>query len=333
MSTLVDAAAALARQAHAGQLRKGGGEPYFSHLESVARRLAAAGVSDEATLAAAYLHDLLEDQPAHEAALRSEFPAEVVTTVELCSERKLDERGAKRPKQERVHDYLAALAARGLAAARACQVSCADKIDNLESLLVSERRGDQLLVTLSTRPGQHLPHLALLRAVYAPVVPAALLAAFDDATARFAAFLRGWLPGRAIALAAAAHLGQLDRAGAPYILHPLRLMMRASTDAERMVAVMHDVVEDTVWTLEALAAEGFPPEVLGALACLTKRAGEDYPSFITRVLEDPLATRVKLWDLEDNLDSRRLPTLEPRDLERLAKYHTARARILARLSE
>jgi len=329
---LVDEAAALARAAHASQRRKGArGEPYVTHLESVAQRLAAAGVSDEVTLAVAWLHDLLEDQPAHGGALRR-FPAEVVETVEVLTERKLDAAGQKRSKRERVHDYHVALAAETAAARRARAVSCADKIDNVESLLRSEQAGEQLLSKLTTRPGEHLPQLRALRDIYAGHVPEALLVAFDDAAGRFARYFAAWLEGRAVAIAASAHQGQVDRAGAPYIMHPLRLMMRAGTAAERMVAVLHDVLEDSAWTAAELESEGFPPEVMAALARLTKRAGEGYHDFITRVLEDALAARVKLYDLEDNMDARRLPALGERDHERLAKYHAARARILAALA-
>lgn len=80
---------------------------------------------------------------------------------------------------------------------------------------------------------------------------------------------------RAIEIAAAAHAGVPDKAGNPYILHPLRVMMRVSSPAERVVAVLHDVVEDTSWTLQALAAEGFAPDVVAAVDALTKRDGEN----------------------------------------------------------
>jgi len=70
---------------------------------------------------------------------------------------------------------------------------------------------------------------------------------------------------RAIAIAAAAHAGQVDKAGQPYILHPLRVMLRVATEHERIAAVLHDVVEDTDVTLHTLAAEGFAPEVIAAV--------------------------------------------------------------------
>ncbi|KFE61067.1 HD domain-containing protein [Hyalangium minutum] len=131
----------------------------------------------------------------------------------------------------------------------------------------------------------------------------------------------------AIALAVEAHRGQRDKAGQTYILHPLRVMMRLETEAERMAAILHDVVEDTPYTLERLRELGYPEEVLGALDCLTKREGETYEAFIERVRPHPLARRVKLADLEDNMDVRRLLTVGPKETERLARYRAAWARL------
>jgi len=131
----------------------------------------------------------------------------------------------------------------------------------------------------------------------------------------------------AIALAVEAHRGQRDKAGQTYILHPLRVMLRLEGEAERMVAVLHDVVEDSSYTLEHLRGLGYPEEVLGALDCLTKREGETYEAFIERVLPHPLARRVKLADLEDNMDVRRLTAVTAKDAERLARYRAAWSRL------
>jgi GTP diphosphokinase / guanosine-3',5'-bis(diphosphate) 3'-diphosphatase len=79
---------------------------------------------------------------------------------------------------------------------------------------------------------------------------------------------------RAIAIAATAHAGQIDKAGQPYILHPLRIMLTLATNHDWMAAVLHDVVEDTDVTLDQLVAEGFAPEVLNAVVALTKLPGE-----------------------------------------------------------
>lgn len=124
----------------------------------------------------------------------------------------------------------------------------------------------------------------------------------------------------AILFAAQKHRGQRDKGGAPYILHPLRLMARMSTDTERMVAVLHDVVEDCGVTLEDLRGAGYPEAVVAALDRLTRRESESYEEFIARVQPDPLARRVKLADLEDNMDLRRLPEVRDKDVERYQRY-------------
>src|SRR5918996_697233 len=85
-----------------------------------------------------------------------------------------------------------------------------------------------------------------------------------------------------VSIAAQAHKGQKDKAGAPYLLHPLRMMMRMTSEAAMMAAVLHDVVEDTDWTIERLRAEGFSDEVLAAVDCLTHRDGESYQEFVER---------------------------------------------------
>jgi (p)ppGpp synthase/HD superfamily hydrolase len=129
--------------------------------------------------------------------------------------------------------------------------------------------------------------------------------------------------GKAIAIAAQAHQDQYDKAGAPYILHPLRMMLRMSSETEMMAAVLHDVVEDTDWTLEQLRQAGFTEEVVQAVECLTHRDHETYNEFVARVRTNVIARKVKLADLEDNMDMRRLGTLTEKDTQRLHKYHRA----------
>ncbi|MCO7614122.1 GTP pyrophosphokinase [Pseudomonas chlororaphis] len=128
---------------------------------------------------------------------------------------------------------------------------------------------------------------------------------------------------RAIAIAAQAHAGQVDKGGAPYILHPLRVMLRVSEPRERLVAVLHDVIEDSPVTLEQLRGEGFSEEVLQALAALTKVEGEDYSGFIRRAAQNPLARRVKRADLAENSDLSRIPEPSEDDRRRLEKYRQA----------
>ncbi len=330
---LVREARELARRAHADHVRKAGGVPYFAHLEAVAHLCAAHGHGDELTLAAAYLHDLVEDRPAFAAQMQASMPREVIETVHALSEVKRDDDGRPRDKRARFEGYLAGLRAETEAARRAAPVSCADKIDNARSLVWAERSGESLLARLSTRPGEHEAQQAALREVYAGRVSAALLAEYDRAAEALLEAIRAWLPGRAVAIAAEAHLGQYDKAGAPYVYHPLRLMMRAAGADEKIVAVLHDVIEDSPWTLEGLAREGFPRRVLRALDALTKREGESYDAFLDRVAADRLATRVKLLDLEDNADLSRLREVGEEDRARLAKYRRAIDRLRPKLDE
>ncbi|MBF0193262.1 MAG: GTP pyrophosphokinase [Magnetococcales bacterium] len=129
---------------------------------------------------------------------------------------------------------------------------------------------------------------------------------------------------KAIALAVAGHAGQVDKADQPYILHPLRIMMRMRDETARIVAVLHDLVEDTDTTFEDLRKAGFSQRVLDALDHLTHREGEDYQSYILRIKGNSLARYVKLRDLEDNMDIRRLNhSPSERDWKRLKKYRLA----------
>ncbi|HEX9653778.1 MAG TPA: HD domain-containing protein [bacterium] len=125
----------------------------------------------------------------------------------------------------------------------------------------------------------------------------------------------------AIHIAVQAHEGQLDRYGSPYILHPLRVLSQMHTEDEKVAAVLHDVIEDSDWTLEALSNEGFSTVVLKTVDDLTRRQDEDYMDYIERLKPNPIARRVKLADLEDNMDLRRLKTLSEKDIDRLVRYH------------
>ena len=128
---------------------------------------------------------------------------------------------------------------------------------------------------------------------------------------------------RAIAIAAEAHTGQFRMDGEPYILHPLRVMMRVGDLNAKIVAVLHDVVEDSPWTLDGLRAEGFTEEVISGVDAVTHRQGEEYFAYVSRAGADPLGRQVKLADLEDNLDIKRLSHVRDKDLERVRKYHAA----------
>lgn len=134
---------------------------------------------------------------------------------------------------------------------------------------------------------------------------------------------------RAIAIAATAHAGQVDKGGAPYILHPLKVMLRMSSLEERIVAVLHDVVEDCGISLEDLRKEGFSEAVLSAIESVTKVPGESYEDFVERAAHNPIGRVVKLADLEENSDLSRIASPSWEDLERIEKYRRAIGRLRA----
>ncbi|MFJ7794688.1 GTP pyrophosphokinase [Pseudomonas sp. NPDC096950] len=120
-----------------------------------------------------------------------------------------------------------------------------------------------------------------------------------------------------------AHTGQLDKAGKPYILHPLRLMARFNDPIDQAVAVLHDVLEDSDTTAGDLRLDGIPEEVIEAVELLSRGKGVSYNDFIERIRPHPLARKVKMADLEDNLNILRLPNLGDGDQRRITKYYRA----------
>lgn len=133
---------------------------------------------------------------------------------------------------------------------------------------------------------------------------------------------------RAIGLASEKHLSQTDKASKPYFGHPARVAESCQTDEQRMVALMHDLLEDTDVTAQQLLDEGFPAEIVDALLAVTRRQGEDYDAFIERAAVNPIARRVKIADLLDNMDITHLHTLTDEDCQRLKKYHRAWRRLV-----
>lgn len=126
---------------------------------------------------------------------------------------------------------------------------------------------------------------------------------------------------KAITLALKAHEGQVDKSGVPYAGHIMRVMAAGRTMDENIVGVLHDVVEDTEWTFDALLDEGFSVHIVDALRCVTKLSDDEpYDEFIERVKTNPLAVAVKINDLTDNMDVRRYKELSERDVIRLRKY-------------
>lgn len=128
---------------------------------------------------------------------------------------------------------------------------------------------------------------------------------------------------RAISIAVENHTGQVDKAEAPYVLHPLRAMFQMDTEAAMIVAVLHDVVEDTAVTLDDLVQEGFDKEVIDAVDSVTRRGGESYNEFIHRAGSNPIGYKVKMADLQDNLDLSRISEPTDKDYKRLSKYKDA----------
>ena len=129
---------------------------------------------------------------------------------------------------------------------------------------------------------------------------------------------------RAIQIAVEAHAGVKDKGGKAYILHPISVMMRCETDEEKIVAILHDVIEDTDWTFEALREEGFAETIIEALKTVTKDSeDEDYDEFIQRSLKNEIGRKVKIADLRENLDVTRIGVLTDKDIERINKYKRA----------
>jgi GTP diphosphokinase / guanosine-3',5'-bis(diphosphate) 3'-diphosphatase len=133
---------------------------------------------------------------------------------------------------------------------------------------------------------------------------------------------------RAIEIAAKAHSGQVDKSDQPYILHPLRLMLAVKTPHERMAAVLHDVVEDTMVTFSDLQQEGFPADVIAAVRALTKLPGESRLEAAKRAVTDPIARAVKLADVTDNMDLTRIAHPTQKDFDRIREYEQVRLILL-----
>lgn len=127
---------------------------------------------------------------------------------------------------------------------------------------------------------------------------------------------------KAIIFATKAHSGQVDKAGMPYILHPLRVMNNVDTIEEKIVAVLHDVVEDTNVEREDLLFF-LNEELVNSIYAISKIKGEDYSSYLSRVKEDKYARSVKLADLKDNMNLDRLNNIETKDVKRYIKYRKA----------
>lgn len=125
---------------------------------------------------------------------------------------------------------------------------------------------------------------------------------------------------KALLIAKRAHAGQKDKAGQDYITHPIRVAERCDDPRAKIVALLHDTIEDSNVTADYLRKEGFREEIVEAVLAVTRREGEDYDDYVRRAAQNELSRMVKRADLEDNMDIRRLPELTDRDVERLRKY-------------
>jgi len=133
---------------------------------------------------------------------------------------------------------------------------------------------------------------------------------------------------KAIAIAVKSHTGQVDKKGDPYILHPLRMMFKAETMEEKIVAILHDVIEKTEQDFEFLQNSGFSDKIILAVDALSRRSGESYDKYIDRVAENKLAKTIKILDLIDNIYSLNIDKQEKKKSVQYIKYQTALNRLI-----
>lgn len=136
---------------------------------------------------------------------------------------------------------------------------------------------------------------------------------------------------KAIALAKKAHDGQVDKGGHPYIGHPIRVMNQCENESEKIVGVLHDAVEDSDLTLEELRVAGFSDRIIEAVDAITKRFGEKRKDYLNRVMDNPLALKVKIADMSDNADISRISNPTDKDRERTRIYKKTILRLQKKL--
>ncbi len=127
----------------------------------------------------------------------------------------------------------------------------------------------------------------------------------------------------ALNLALNAHTGQKDKAGQPYVLHPLRIMHQMDTDEERIVALLHDVIEDSQYSDKDLIRHGIPENIVNTVMILSKNENENYEAFINKISKNKLAVKIKKADIIDNLNLLRLQAINSKEIKRIKKYHKA----------
>ncbi|MBP5258770.1 MAG: hypothetical protein J6Z41_08570 [Prevotella sp.] len=124
----------------------------------------------------------------------------------------------------------------------------------------------------------------------------------------------------ALRIAIRAHEGQKDKSEREYVMHPIRVAERCKDPRAKIVALLHDTIEDTDVTVDYLRSEGFPEEIMNAILSVTKHEGENYEDFVCRAAENAIGREVKIADIEDNMDIRRLKEIKDEDVARLRKY-------------
>jgi (p)ppGpp synthase/HD superfamily hydrolase len=127
---------------------------------------------------------------------------------------------------------------------------------------------------------------------------------------------------KAIQLAITAHRGQRDKSGEPYILHPIRVMIKMDTEVKKVIAILHDVVEDSSLTLSDIQP-WVSDEILDALTLLTRTHNQTYGDYIRDIKNNKLAKEIKIADLEDNINILRLGVIKEDDIKRMVKYWKA----------
>ena len=128
---------------------------------------------------------------------------------------------------------------------------------------------------------------------------------------------------KAMRLSFEAHKDQVDKSGMPYVYHPFHLAEQMETEDTVIVALLHDVVEDTDYTLEDIRAMGFPERVIEALALMTHEKSVPYMDYVAKIKNNPIAKAVKLADLKHNSDLSRLDVVDGKVRERAEKYANA----------
>jgi (p)ppGpp synthase/HD superfamily hydrolase len=317
----------FAADRHAAQPRKGTNIPYVSHLMAVASLvLEHGGTEDEAI--AALLHDVVEDQDVTLEEIRREFGPEVAKIVKQCTD------AQEKPKPDwelRKKAYIAGIPEK---TPEALRVSLADKVHNARSILADLRQhGDHIWSRFSRGREDQLWYYGELVEKFRQHAGDGLRPLVNELD-RVVGEMSSQVLERAIALAVFAHAGQKDKAGAPYILHPFRVMAEMTRDVERIAAVLHDAVEDSKGRviLGDIEAIGAPAEAVEAVDVLTRSddgSEAGYTAYIERLASNPIARRVKLADLKDNLDTRRLRQVTEKDAARLTKYLKTYAKLQA----